>query len=550
MEIQQTTAVHEGPHEAMMRRTLARLDEAVQVVRNGTGIMVVTRSSGAAGRLRADVVAEAPPAPPETLGDAGFRRRYGVTRSYAAGAMANGIASEEVVIALGRAGLLASFGAAGLLPSRIEAAIVRISDALRDGPYAFNLIHSPAEEALERRAVELYLAHGVRTVEAAAFLRLTPHLVRYRVAGLSAEPSGAVRADNRVIGKVSRREVARLFLSPPPPDIVAALQAQGHVTAEQAALAARVPMADDLTVEADSAGHTDNRPLMVLLPSIIDLRDELQARYRFREPVGVGAAGGIGTPQAVWAAFVLGAGYVVTGSINQSCVEAGVCGHTKRLLAQVDMTDVAMAPAADMFELGVRLQVAKRGTFFPVRAQKLYALYQQHDGLDDIPTDERAKLEQQIFRRPLAEVWQRTQEYFGERDPGQLTRAQNDPKRRMALVFRWYLGLSSRWSNVGEPGREADYQIWCGPAMGAFNDWARASYLADPDGRRVADVARQLMTGAAYLRRLTHLETQGVALPTSLRRYRPEPEPEAKSESEPTNRSGPDSVLAAKAAQR
>lgn len=505
----------ESGDDAALRAALLRLDEPVRVARTGDRVVAARGGAGV----------EAPPMPPETLGDPGFRRRHGVTRCYAAGAMANGIAAEDLVLALGRDGVLASFGAAGLLPDRIEAAIARITAALPKGPYAFNLIHSPAEEALERLAVELYLAGGIRTVEAAAFLTLTPHLVRYRVAGLSAGPSGAVRIGNRVIAKVSRREVARRFLSPPPPELVAALRAQGLVSAEQAALAAGVPMADDLTVEADSAGHTDNRPLVALLPSIVELRDELQSRYRFAEPVGIGAAGGIGTPHAALAAFVLGAGYIVTGSVNQSCVEAAVSEHTRRLLAQVDLADVAMAPAADMFELGVRLQVVKRGTMFPLRAQRLGTLYREHDSLDAIPAEERAKLERQVFRQSLDQVWQTTREYFAERDPAQVTRAELDPKRRMALVFRWYLGCSSRWSNTGEPGREADYQIWCGPAMGAFNDWVRGSYLAEPANRRVVDVARHLMTGAAYLRRAAHLEALGVALPAALRRYRPEPGP-------------------------
>ena len=39
--------------------------------------------------------------------------------------------------------------------------------------------------AIERRAVDLYLKYEVRTVEASAFLDLTPNIVYYRVAGLS-----------------------------------------------------------------------------------------------------------------------------------------------------------------------------------------------------------------------------------------------------------------------------------------------------------------------------------------------------------------------------
>lgn len=96
------------------------------------------------------------------LGSEDFRRCHGVKYAYYAGAMANGIASEELVIALGKAGILCSFGAAGLVPARVEAAIKRIQAELPQGPYAFNLIHSPSEPALEQGAVELYLKHGVQ----------------------------------------------------------------------------------------------------------------------------------------------------------------------------------------------------------------------------------------------------------------------------------------------------------------------------------------------------------------------------------------------------
>ena len=57
----------------------------------------------------------------------------------------------------------------------------------------------------------------------------------------------------------------------------------------------------------------------------------------------------------------------------------------------------------------------------------------------------------------------------------------------MALVFRWYLGQSSSWANAGEPSRTVDYQIWCGPAMAAFNEWVRGSFLEQPENRERGD---------------------------------------------------------------
>jgi PfaD family protein len=174
-----------------------------------------------------------------------------------------------------------------------------------------------------------------------------------------------------------------------------------------------------------------------------------------------------------------------------------------------------------MFEMGVKVQVLKKGTFFPLRAQRLYELYQSHPSLEELPTAERERLERQVFRRSLEGVWEETARFFRERDPEQLARAEGNPKRKMALVFRWYLGLSSRWSNAGETGRETDYQIWCGPAMGAFNDWVRGTSLEPVENRRVADVAEHLMRGAAYQWRVEMLRVQGVGVPTEIASYSP-----------------------------
>jgi PfaD family protein len=468
------------------------------------------------------VVGFASPIDPRQFGDSAFREAYGVRYSYASGAMANGIASVDLVIAMGKAGLLASYGAAGIVPPRLKEAIARIQQELPNGPYAFNLIHSPSEERMERDAVSLYLEHGVKVVEASAFLDLTPHVVRYRAAGLSRNADGSVHIGNRIIAKISRREVATPFMQPAPERLLGPLVSEGLITAEQAELARLVPMADDITCEADSGGHTDNRPLVSLLPSILSLRDEIQAEYNYPVPVRVGAAGGIGTPAGALASFMMGAAYVVTGSINQATLEAGASAHTKKLLAQADMADVMMAPAADMFEMGVKVQLLKRGTMFPMRAQRLYELYTEYDSLEAIPAAELEKLEKQVLKRPVGDIWQDTVDYFTERDPDQITRAENNPKRKMALVFRWYLGLSSRWSNGGEKGRELDYQIWCGPAMGAFNAWTKGTYLEQPENRRVADIAEQMMRGTAFLYRVQMLRIQGIDLPPEFANYSPQ----------------------------
>ena len=509
--------------EASMQQLLVQLDLPIYVV-SVAGRIGLTQSGELAPRGSsgdAECLAVSWPVNPGQLGDPAFRQYYELRYAYSMGAMAQGIASVDLVIALGKAGLLGSFGAAGLVPSRLEAAIQKIQSALPDGPSAFNLIHSPHEEAMERNAVELYLQYGVTTVEASAFLDLTPSILWYRAAGLSQGADGEIITRNRVIAKLSRSEVATQFMQPAPAGMLAELVQQGKITTQQAELAQHIPVADDVTVEADSGGHTDNRPLVCLIPSMLALRDRIQAKYQYPHPVRIGAAGGISTPSAVLGAFMMGAGYIVTGSINQACVEAGASEHTRSLLAQASMADVMMAPSADMFEMGVKVQVLKKGTLFPMRAQKLYELYNRYDSMEAIPAEEREKVEKQIFRRNLDSVWQDTVKFFEERDPEQLQRANQNPKRKMALIFRWYLGFSSKWSNSGEPGREMDYQIWCGPAIGSFNDWTQGTYLAEYQNRHATDVALHLLTGAAYLGRLQLLKLQGLEYPSTWEQYRP-----------------------------
>jgi trans-AT polyketide synthase/acyltransferase/oxidoreductase domain-containing protein len=512
------------PGRGAVHAALQRLDVPFGVVEDRDGLAVVVDGEasflGAAPSGSLPLRAWVPALTPEQLGDPGFQATYGVRANYVAGAMANGIASEALVIAMARGGLMGFFGAAGLSTPRIEAAIDAIQAEVGGLPYGVNLIHSPNEPHQEEETVDLLLAKGVTTVSASAYMRLTPAVVRYRVTGLT-EVNGQVVARNRVLAKVSREEVALHFLKPAPAKLLDALVASGKITAEEGRLARRVPMADDITAEADSGGHTDNRPLPVLLPLLLALRDRVAVETGVR--CRVGAAGGLGSPEAVAAAFAIGADYVVTGTVNQACVEAGTSPMVKSMLAEAAAHDIGMAPASDMFEGGVQVQVLKRGTLFAMRGQKLYELYRDYASLEDIPPAELARVEKTILRRPVADVWAECERFFGERDPAQLTKAAADPRHKMALVFRWYLGLASRWAIAGEGDRRQDCQVWCGPAIGSFNAWTRDTFLARPEAREVLVVAANLLAGAAALTRARWLANQGIDAGPEAMRWIPRP---------------------------
>jgi PfaD family protein len=455
-----------------------------------------------------------PACPLESLGDPGFCRDHGLRYPYIGGSMAKGISSVAMVRALGDAGMLGFFGAAGLPLEEVEGALAELQSGSEAIPFGVNLIHSPNEPQLEEALVDLYLRRGITLIEASAFLDLTLPVVRFRTHGIFRDPSGEIVTPNRVIAKISREEVAAKFFAPPPERFLQALVASGDLSKEQAELAASIPMAQDVTVEADSGGHTDNRPAISLFPSIRALRQEFQSRHGYRQRLRIGLGGGISTPASAAAALVMGAAYLVTGSVNQACVESGTCDEVRQLLAETRQADITMAPSGDMFEMGVNVQVLKRGTMFSMRAARLYELYRAHGSIDELPPLERQKLEKTVFRLPLETVWEETRNFFSRRDPRQLEKAERDPKYRMALVFRWYLGQSPVWANRGESSRRIDYQIWCGPAMGAFNEWARGSFLEEPSRRQVVTVALNLLFGAAVIFRANQLSLQGMELPS------------------------------------
>ena len=87
------------------------------------------------------------------------------------------------------------------------------------------------------------------------------------------------REDARqIIAKISREEVAARFFAPPPERFLQKLVVAGELTAEQAQMAAEIPMAQDVTVESDSGGHTDNRPALALFPTIRSQKNACQKR--------------------------------------------------------------------------------------------------------------------------------------------------------------------------------------------------------------------------------------------------------------------------------
>ena len=435
---------------------------------------------------------------PQALGAASFRRRYNIKYAYLTGAMYKGIASKEMVVAMGQAGLLGFLGTGGMTLNEIERDILFIQGRLRGKSFGMNLICNLHHPQVEMDTVELFIRRDITCVEAAAFMQMTPALVYYRVSGLQKDANGGIVCRHRIIAKLSRPEIARVFLSPPPAEVLEQLLAASKITPEQKEMASRVPMSHDICVEADSGGHTDQGVASVLLPAMQHLKEELERKHRYAQRIHMGLAGGIGTPQAAGAAFMMGADFVVTGSINQCTVEAGTSDCVKDLLQGIDVQDTDYAPAGDMFELGARVQVLKKSVFFPARANKLFMLYSHYESWESIPEKIRDPIEAKYFQRSFAKVWDEVAAYHTRK--GQLAtleKAKTNPKHKLALCFRWYFGYTSRLALAGDESNRVDFQIHTGPALGAFNQWVKGTELESWRHRHVDQIAEKLMQATA-----------------------------------------------------
>ena len=401
----------------------------------------------------------------ESLGAAGFRERYGLRQAYLVGSMYGGVSGGAMVRSAAKAGLLAFLGTGGLSTGDIDAELRELAEDLGPGgAFGANLLYPHREPHRERELVDLLLRHDCGAVEVSGYPLLTEELVRLRLKG------------GRIIAKVSRTDVAAEFLAPPPTPLVRRLLECGAVTAQEASAAAARPMADDLCVEADGGWVTGAPDLLTLLPAVLRLRDAAELPGH---RVHVGCAGGIGTPEAVAAAFLTGTDFVLTGSVNQCSVEAATSDAVKDILQEVREHEVDSAPWGELFEAGVRARYLTRGIFFPARASRLHEVWRAHESFAELDDETRTQVLDRYLR-------------------GAVTPASGaDPKADLATLFREYFTRGFQLAVTGDERAKVDYLVHCGPSMGAFNQAVEGTGLGPWRARTVDAIAGTLMAGAA-----------------------------------------------------
>ena len=382
--------------------------------------------------------------------------------------MMHGVASAEQVIALTGAGMLGIYGADGVATGKVATDLRRIRTAIGDRIFGVSLMADWSRPERDMERIEQYLREDVRLLEVSGFVTASPALVRFRLKGVSAGGKGQAVPRHRILARVTRPAAALLFLQPAPASVVEKLRALGHITEEEARLAGQLPLADDICAQADGSGPSDGGNLLSLLPSVCRLRDEQQQALRLSQPVRVGAAGSLGTPEAM----------------------------VKEMLQAIDVADTDRAPSGELFEQNGQIQVLRKGVFFPARANKLHSLWRHHASLDEIDATTRRQIEDKMLGCSFEQVWADLQRDPCAHDGSGLERATRDPKARMALIFRTYFDASLRAALSGDAGQRVNFQVHCSSGLGALNRWLGNVPWQQ---RSVAEIAGRLMAETAAL---------------------------------------------------
>lgn len=479
------------------RAVLTKLNEDILLHAPPLVLASETTSDSPTMASSTDPIQRSNQSPMPNLGAADFGADHGLIYPYVAGSMGYGIAGVELVTRMAQAGFLAILGTVGLSLDEVEQAVLSCKKNLGHGiGFGLNVHHSPGLPTFQQGLVDLCLKHGVPCIELSGFDHIPAAVVNYRVQGLSHD-GDQLQRKHKVLLKTAKTETAELYMQSPPAHILDKLLATQSITTAQREWAKQVAMADDICVCADGAWKTDHTSTLVALPEILRVREQHQANTNHR--IRVGSGGGLGTPEAMATVFMLGADFVLTGSINQCTVEAKVSDQVKDLLVNVGSEDTCHVPDGELFESGAQAQVLRKGVYFPARAKKLYDLYRAKSGLEELTNQEQQQLEQHFFNRSLNAVFQ---EFKDTADPTEVQKANANSKNKMAAVFRCYFKQANQMTVSAHAQQHDNSQIYCGPALGAFNHWASGGPFESWQNRHVDDIAWGLLQAAAEFKQM------------------------------------------------
>ena len=430
-----------------------------------------------------------------SLGNQDFERTLNLKFPYVCGSMYYGIASPEMIIRLAKAGMLGFIGTSICNIESIKRDINIIKNKLDGEVFGLGVTYNQNVNE-ENSIYNLILSEDIKIIEISDYMSITKNLIKYRVKGMQKSNYSNVMQPHHVMAKVSRIEMAELFLKPAPSDIIEALLEAGEITQNEAECAACVPVADFVSITSENDIHISSVPNFMLLSEIKKLSREIQKEYLFSKCSYIGIAGGIGNPDVIALSFLLGADYVVSGSINQCCKQANISDITKNILATVDIHDCEYVPDLKNMELGIKMNVVRKGLLFPARANKLFDLYKRYNAIDEIEADVIHSIETRIFKKNINTFSKESEKFFSE---SELKTFNTNPKSKLLHIIKCYYQVALHDAIEGNENNKINFLIKCNPTMGFFNRWAKGKSIENWIDRDVDKIGIMMLEEASTI---------------------------------------------------
>lgn len=410
------------------------------------------------------------------LGDPQVAQAYRLGLPYLVDALPYGVSGPAMLRRLAGAGLFGFLGTFGVPIAEVAADVRDLGTADVRGRWGIELPAERLDPARARAIVSLAMDAGVSHAVAPGWAGISPEIVRWRFARRSA--GGGPR---RLLVRVAGSRQAEVFLRPASGELITRLVRSGQLDLAEADDARRLPMATDICVQPEPGGGASVSHLMSVVRAV---RDAVGRGDGHIGPVPVGA-GGIGTPEEIASAVLLGADFLITGAINACSPQARTSEAVKDLLATVTMADTVLGPSAELFRLGGREHMVRKATLFPARAAHLHDLRLVGASPAALPAATRHKLESEYFGQPLDQV----------------VAVVSGPKAepRMTDLLARYFDIGTQAALAGRTEQQLNWHVPGGPEMGAFNLAVGDLGLADWRARDVDVVAGRLVAAGARM---------------------------------------------------
>lgn len=421
------------------------------------------------------------------IGSEEFKKDYDVDFAYAVGGMCKGISSVAMIKKLSDSRILGFLGSYKLKLDEAKELIDQALSCMEHHRIGVNVTYDALNLENHIEVMDYIIKKDIRNLEVSEYRMIDLSIVKYRLKSLSIDKDSKFVVPHKILAKVSSREMAEKFCSPAPEELVQILYQNNEITEFEAKYAKYLPMCDDLCIEY----YTQGQSALGYIQTMKEMSRSLYEKYKLFQCPRVGFAGGIGNPQTVAVSFLLGADFVVTGSMNQCSVEASTSDIVKDNLQSLDDTDFTYAVVSDLFEFEEKKSIVKKGSLYHIRASRLYEVYNRYDSIEEIPTDLKKLIEEKYFQRSFETIYSDIYENLTIENK-KLSKEQ--PKYKMALIIRYFLDKCFQDALDGRMEGKINYQIISSNAIVQFNNWVKNTELYDWKSRHIDVISKKIMT--------------------------------------------------------